>query len=66
MLYPEQMAERKSEDKAVNTRLRRKMLDRWENEGGKVGETNANVDNGRAVSAGSRKQHTKNHGTNSK
>ena len=40
MLYPEQMTRQKGEKNAgVNPRLRKKMLDRWENEGGKVAET---------------------------
>jgi hypothetical protein len=39
MLYPRKMATRNEEEKkVVNRRLRRKMLERWENEGGKVGD----------------------------
>ncbi|MFL6467253.1 MAG: hypothetical protein ACJ72Z_04775 [Pyrinomonadaceae bacterium] len=37
------MATRKDEEKeAINPRLRKKMLDRWENEGGKVAEIELN------------------------
>ena len=39
MLYPRKMATRNEEEKkAATQRLRRKMLERWENEGGKVGD----------------------------
>jgi uncharacterized protein with PQ loop repeat len=42
MLYLKQMAEQ-TERTAVDPKLRRKMLERWENEGGKVGEIDSNL-----------------------
>jgi hypothetical protein len=42
MVYPKQMATGTSgKQESVNPKLRRKMLERWENEGGRVGEIDA-------------------------
>lgn len=39
MLYPDRMAtHRNKKNSTVDPKLRRKMLERWENEGGKIGE----------------------------
>ena len=39
MVYPDRMATHRNKNNlAVDPKLRRKMLERWENEGGKVGD----------------------------